>query len=167
VIAETCPKWSIIRSEFPKRGKLPPVTLTWYDGGKLPSRDLVGGEELPKNGTIIVGSNGRIVFRDWHPDHFRLLPEEKFKDFKGPAPTIPRAPEGQYKEWIAACKGGPMCLSNFDYAARLTEFVLLGNVALRVGQKIEWDAKKLKAKNCPAADRFIHREYRKGWKLET
>jgi predicted dehydrogenase len=167
VNSETCPKWSIVRSEFPKRGKLPPVTLTWYDGGKMPSRDLVDGAELPKNGTIILGSKGKIAFRDWNPNGFRLLPEDKFKDFTGPEPTIRRAPAGPYREWIEACKGGPMCLSNFDYAGRLTEFVLLGNVALRVGKKIEWNARRMKAKNCPEADQYIRREYRKGWNLET
>jgi hypothetical protein len=60
-----------------------------------------------------------------------------------------------------------MCLSNFEYAGRLTEMVLLGNVALRVGQKIEWDAAKLQAKNCPAAAQYIHREYRKGWHVQA
>ena len=167
VNSETCPKWSIVRSAFPARGKMPPVTMTWYDGGKKPSRDLADGIELPLNGTIIIGSKGKIVFRDWNPNGFRLLPEDQFKDFKGPAPTIQRAPDGPYREWIEACKGGPPCLSNFDYAGRLTEFVLLGNVALRVGKKIEWDAKKLRAKNCPEADQYIRREYRKGWELKA
>jgi predicted dehydrogenase len=165
VNAETAPKWSIVRSQFAKRGKLPPVLLTWYDGGKLPSNDLVGGEALPKNGTILVGSKGKIVFRDWNPNGFRVLPEEQFKDFKRPTPTIPRANNNPYQEWIAACKGGSPCLSNFDYAGPLTEFVLLGNVALRVGKKIEWDSKKLRAKNCPEADRYIRRETRRGWTI--
>jgi len=164
---ETCPKWSIIRYEFPARGSLPPVTLTWYDGGKKPSRDLVDGAELPLNGTILVGSKAKIAFRDWNPNGFRLLPEEQFKDFKGPEETLPRAPKGPYQEWIAACKGGPMCQSNFEYAARLTETVLLGNVAVRAGKKLEWNAAKMKATNCPEADPYIHREYRKGWKLEA
>jgi predicted dehydrogenase len=167
VNSETCPKWSIVRSEFAARGAMPPVTMTWYDGGKLPSRDLADGKELPKNGTIIVGSKAKIVFRDWNPDGFRLLPEDQFKDFKGPAQTIQRAPNGPYREWIEACKGGPPCLSNFEYAGRLTEFVLLGNVALRAGRKIEWDAKKLRAKNCPEADPYLRREYRKGWELKA
>ena len=167
VKAETAPKWSIVRSTFPARGKMPPVTLTWYDGGKMPGRDLVDGAELPKNGTIIIGSKGKIAFRDWNPNGFRLLPEETFKGFNGPEPTIQRAPDGPYREWIEACKGGPKCLSNFDYAGRLTEFVLLGNVALRAGKKIEWDAKKLRARNCPEADQYIRREYRKGWTLKA
>jgi predicted dehydrogenase len=163
--AETAPQWAIVRFEFPKRGKLPPVTLTWYEGGKKPSRDLGDGSELPANGTLMLGSQGKILFRDWNPNNFRLLPEETFKDYQGPPQSIPRAPDGPYKEWIAACKGGPMCLSNFDYAGPLTEFVLLGNVAMRTGKKIEWDAKKLRARNCPEADQYIRREYREGWAL--
>jgi len=167
VNSETCPKWSIVRSHFAARGKLPPVTMTWYDGAKMPSRDLGDGNELPKNGTIMIGTKGKIVFRDWNPDGFRLLPEDKFNNFKGAPPTIQRAPNGPYREWIEACKGGAPCLSNFDYAGRLTEFVLLGNVALRVGKKIEWDAKKMRAKNFPEADQYIRREYRKGWELKA
>jgi predicted dehydrogenase len=162
---ETAPKWSIVRSEFPKRGNLPPVTITWYDGGKLPSRDLVDGEALPKNGTIMIGSKGKIVFRDWNPNGFRVLPEEAFPKDKRPAPTLPRAKDNPYQEWIQACKGGPKCLSNFDYAVPLTEFVLLGNVALRTGKKIEWDAKNLRVKNAPEAAQYIRREYRKGWEI--
>ena len=165
VNAETAPKWAIVRFEFPKRGKLPPVTLTWYEGGRKPSRDLADGADLPANGTLMVGNQGKILFRDWHPNNFRLLPEDKFKDYQGPPQSIPRAPDGPYKEWIAACKGGPRCLSNFDYAASLTEFVLLGNVAMRAGKKIEWDSKKLRAKNCPEADQYVRREYRQGWTL--
>ena len=103
----------------------------------------------------------------FHPDKNPEDPhaEDKFKEYQGPPPSIPRAPDGPYKEWIAACKGGPNCLSNFDYAGPLTEFVLLGNVALRTGKKIEWDSKKLRATNCPEADQYVHRIYRSGWSL--
>jgi predicted dehydrogenase len=165
VNTETAPKWSIVHFEFPERGKLPAVALTWYEGGKKPSRDLADGGELPPNGTLMLGNKGKILFRDWHPNNFRLLPEDKFKEYQGPPQSISRAPDGPYKEWIAACKGGPMCLSNFDYAGPLTEFVLLGNVAMRTSKKIEWDTKKLRAKNCPEADQYVRREYRQGWTL--
>jgi predicted dehydrogenase len=165
VNSETAPKWAIVRFEFSQRGNLPPVKLTWYEGGKKPSRDLADGADLPANGTLMLGSKGKILFRDWNPNNFRLLPEDKFKDYQGPPQSIPRAPDGPYKEWIAACKGGSPCLSNFDYAAPLTEFVLLGNLAMRTGKKIEWDAKKLEAKNCPEAAQFIRRDYRNGWTL--
>jgi predicted dehydrogenase len=163
--AETGPKSCLVRFEFPKRGKLPAVALTWYEGGRKPNRDLADGAELPANGTLMIGSKGKILFRDWHPNNFRLLPEDKFKDFQAPPPSIPRAPDGPYKEWIAACKGGPKCLSNFDYSGPLTEFVLLGNVALRAGKKIEWDGEKLRVTNCPEAEQYVQRSYRSGWTL--
>jgi predicted dehydrogenase len=166
---ETYPKSSIVRYEFPQRGELPPVKLTWYDGGKMPARELFEGaelrnNELPKNGTIILGDKGKIVTRDWNADKFQLLPAEKFAGFQAPAPTIPHA-ESHYKEWIAACKGGPAAMSNFAYAGLLTETVLLGNLALRCGKRIEWDAGAMKAKGCPEADEFIRKQYRAGWSL--
>jgi hypothetical protein len=92
------------------------------------------------------------------------LPKESFQELKKPSPTLPRSP-GHHKEWIEACKGGAPALSNFDHAGPFTEFVLLGNVAMRTGKKLEWDAAALKATNCPEADAFIKREYRKGWTL--
>ena len=93
-----------------------------------------------------------------------LLPEADFKDFKAPEPTIPNS-IGHHAEWIAACKTGSPTTCNFDYSGALTEAVLLGNVAYRAGQKLDWDAVALKATNCPEADRYLRREYRKGWTL--
>ena len=82
-----------------------------------------------------------------------------------PEPTIPRSP-GHHKEYIRACQGGPAAMSNFpDYAGPLTEFVLLGNVAIRAQKKFEWDAEKCEAKDCPEANKYVKREYRKGWSL--
>ena len=71
----------------------------------------------------------------------------------------------EYSEWIEACKGGPKALSSFDYSGPFTEIVLLGNLAVRLGKRIEWDAKALKATNAPEADELIRRKYRKGWSL--
>lgn len=161
---DAAPNWSVIRYQFPKRGKLPPVKLTWYDGGKKPDAALVNAKELPPNGSILIGDKGMILMPDWHADNFVLLPKEKFAGYKDPAPTIRRT-DSHYREWIAACKGGPASLSNFDYAALLTETVLLGNVAMRTGQKIEWDAKKGQAKNNKAAEEFLNPPRRKGWEL--
>ena len=93
-----------------------------------------------------------------------LLPEAQFKDFKAPAPYLQRSP-GHYLQWILACKNGGATGSNFDYAGPMTESVLLGNVALRTGKKIEWDAANLKATNCPEADQYIQFRPRKGWGL--
>jgi len=93
-----------------------------------------------------------------------LLPEDKFRDYQRPEPSIPRS-IGHHQEWIEACKTGGPTTCNFDYSGALTEAVLLGTVAYRSGQALEWDAVNLKAKNAPDAERFIHKEYRKGWTL--
>jgi predicted dehydrogenase len=167
---ETAPLWSIIRYEFPARGKagttgrglLPPLSLTWYDGGKKPPAELVGAP-LTANGSLLVGDSGKLYTLDDFGSTFKLLPEEKFADLQ---PAVQPMPEvAHHREWIAACKTGSATLANFDFAAGLSETVLLGNVALRVGQKINWDSEHLRATNCPAADALVQREYRAGWTL--
>ena len=180
--AESAPAWQIIRYEFPERpsksrGTLPPTTLTWYDGGKRPPKALAEGIELgrsgddnpfPINGTLWIGDKGRIFTADEYSSAYVLYPRDKFADYKGPAITLPRNPitAGQrapYVEWIAACKGGPMSLSNFEYASRLTEAMLVGVLSARLGKKIEWDGENMRATNAPEAEPLIKREYRKGW----
>ena len=93
-----------------------------------------------------------------------LLPEKEFADFKPPEPFIPNS-IGHHAEWLQACKTGEPTTCNFEYSGLLTEANHLGNVAYRAGQKLHWDAEKLRATNCPAADRFIRRDYRDGWRL--
>ena len=162
---ETFPASAILRYEFPARGSSPPMTLHWYDGGKKPSGDLIGGREVAENGAILVGERGTLYSIEWTGGDWHLLPEEKFRDFKPRAPTEPRSP-GHHAEWIGACKGGPPAYCNFiDFAAPMTEVMLVGVLALRTGRKIEWDAAAMRAPNCPEADAFIRREYRKGWEI--
>ncbi|HLK58870.1 MAG TPA: Gfo/Idh/MocA family oxidoreductase [Chthonomonadaceae bacterium] len=158
------PKWSVIHYEFPARGSQPPVTLTWYDGGKRPSDALLEGHQVAPtfNGSLFVGEKGKILVE--HGGDPMLLPEERNKGFNGPDPFLPRSP-GHYVEWVNACKTGSPTGSHFGYAGPMTETVLLGNVALRVGKKIEWDARHLKAVHCPEADAYLRRKYRKGWTL--
>ena len=93
-----------------------------------------------------------------------LLPEEEFKEFQPPEPWIPDVP-GQHEEWLIACKTGSATGSPFSYAGPLTEANHLGNVAYRAGNKLEWDAKNLRATNCPEADQYLGREPRAGWSL--
>ena len=157
---ETTPRTMTIRYEFPARGNLPPVRLTWYQGRKSPR---VETDKVPAWGTgfLFVGEKGMLL-----ADYTRrvLLPEDRFAGYQPPAPTIPDS-IGHYAEWIAACQTGSPTGCNFDYSGALTEAALLGNVAYRAGQKLTWDAVALKATNCPKADRFIRREYRAGWTL--
>jgi predicted dehydrogenase len=161
---ESAPKWSIIHYEFPKRGKMPSVRLTWYDGGKKPSEEVLEGHVLPKdsNGSLFIGSKGKILIE--HGGQPKRMEGKNLVDITDPAPYLPRV-DNHYQEWVRACKTGGKTGSNFDYAATMTESVLLGNVALRVGKKVEWDAKKMRATNAPEADELIRTEYRKGWSL--
>ena len=96
--------------------------------------------------------------------NYTLLPADQFTGFKPPEPTIPKS-LGHYNEWIKACKEGTPTTCAFDYSGPLTETVLLGNVAYRSGAEIEWDAQNLRVTNNEAANQFIEREYRKGWRL--
>ena len=165
--AETFPTWAKLRYEFPARNGRGPMALYWYDGGKRPSAQLIGGHEVAGNGAIVIGSQGTLYSIEWTGADWHLLPEEKFRDYKMPEPSLPRAPqESQHREWIQACKGGPPTFCDFvTFAAPLTETMLVGNLALRTGKKIEWDAEKLEARNCPEAARFIRRPYREGWTI--
>ena len=143
------------------RESLPPVKLAWYQGEDKPEIWKSGGIPKWDSAVLFVGGKGMILASY---DKHILLPEKDFADFKHPEPTLPRSP-GHHAEWIAACKGGKATSADFQYSGWLTEANHLGNVAYRAGKKLEWDPKKLRAKNAPEADRFIHREYRKGWKL--
>ncbi len=156
---ETCPLGLTVRYEFPERGGLPPVRFTWSDGNRIPRE--VAGERVPGSGVMFMGSEGNM-FANY--GSYRLFPAEKFADFKPPEPSIPPS-IGHHAEWIKACKDGSPTTCNFDYSGALTEAVLLGNVAYRTGEKLEWDAKNLKATNCAAADKYISKEYRAGWEV--
>ncbi len=161
---ETYPKWSIIKYDFPQRGDLPPVTMTWYDGGKRPDPALIEGEEMADNGSLLIGDEGKLYVPDTYGAKYTLLPKAKFADYKGPESKMPISP-GHHKEWVEACKGGPPALSNFDNAGPLTEVVLLGNIALVAGKKIEWDGLNMKALNWPEAERIVKPTFRNGWTL--
>ncbi|MCP5516794.1 MAG: Gfo/Idh/MocA family oxidoreductase [Verrucomicrobiales bacterium] len=158
---EIAPASMLARYEYDARGDMPPVTMTWYQGTLKPPQFTEG--LIPKwgLGILFVGDKGMLL-----ADYGRhlLLPEERFKDFQPPAPSIPPSP-GHQAEWIEACKTGKPTGSNFDYAGALTEANHLGNVAYRLGRRLEWDAAALKATNCPEADALIRKHYRRGWRL--
>jgi len=156
---EGTPGWLTIRYEFPARGALPPVRLTWYDGGKRPAQVQQGKVPNWGSAVLFVGQKGMLL-----ADYGRrkLLPEAQFAGFQAPKPTIPDS-IGHHREWIAACKTGSPTTCNFDYSGALAEAVVLGNVAYRCGKKLLWDAASLKATGCPEADPYIRPEYRQGW----
>jgi predicted dehydrogenase len=166
VHAESTPRWLKVRYEFPARGDLPPVTLRWYDGGRRPTMlpDVLGplGEGAAKkwrSGVLFVGSQGMVLA---NYGSRLLLPKAKFAGARPPKETIP-ASIGHHREWVEACKAGGPTTCNFDYSGTLAEAVLLGNAAYRTGEKLAWNWRDLTATNCPKADRYIRRPYRKGW----
>ena len=163
VYPESFPAWSIIDYEFPARGSLPAVKLRWYDGGKYPPAELFMGEEINKAGALMIGDEGTMYAPGDYGTKHTLLPRNKFENYTYPTAILPRG--GHYIEFLEACRGGPPPLSNFDYAGPLSETVLLGNVAVRTGKRIEWDSHNLKAVGAPEADAVIRRTYREGYSL--
>jgi predicted dehydrogenase len=159
--AEIAPASMQATYEYGARGEMPPVKLTWYQGANKPKIWKDGGIPQWGNGVLFIGDKG-MVLSDY--GKHTLLPEDKFKEFKRPEPFIPKS-LGHHAEWIHACKTGEPTTCNFEYAGWLTEANHLGNVAFRVGEKIEWDAKNLKVTNAPEAEPLIRRDYRMGWKL--
>ena len=159
VFKETFPIASIVRYEFPARGNMPPLTLTWYDGGLKPARpdELPEDEQLGDGGTLYIGDEGKMLGG-------RILPEERARDFSPPPETMERSP-GHVEEWFRAIKGGPQAGANLDFASLVTEVVLLGNIALRTGGMLHWDPSAFSFTNAREADAHLKRDYRPGWKL--
>ncbi|HUW19895.1 MAG TPA: Gfo/Idh/MocA family oxidoreductase [Sedimentisphaerales bacterium] len=168
VSSQTFPRASIVRYEFPARGKKPPVKLTWFDGRLLPPipDELEKGRKVPGSGAFIIGDKGCIMHGSHGAGGARIIPETKMQEYKRPEQTIPRIQQGHEGDWIRACKDGRPASSNFDYGGALTEMVLLGMIAIRVkDQKLQWDADNLKFTNNDAANELLHIQYRTGWHL--
>jgi predicted dehydrogenase len=170
---ESYPISSIVRYKFPARGDMPPVAFTWYDGGMMPPTpdELPSGRRMGDNdgGVLFVGDKGKLVCGCYGRSP-RLLPDSLMDEFmqKRPDKTIPRVPGGEgghEKDWIRACKDRKQPSSNFEYSGPLTETVVMGNLAIRTGKKIDWDGANIKVTNDQEANQFVHREYRKGWTL--
>jgi predicted dehydrogenase len=140
----------------------PAVTLNWYDGGLQPA--ILKEKGLPEDwgaGVLFVGDGGLLL-----ADYGRrlLFPQDKFADFKAPEKTIPDS-VGHHQEWINACKIGSPTTCNFGYSGTLAQTVLLGAVAFRTGKKLEWNPTTMTATNCPEAEQYLSRSYRKGWEV--
>jgi predicted dehydrogenase len=171
VAAETYPRASIVRYEFPARGARPPVKLTWYDGRLLPPIPdaLEPGRTLPGSGALLIGTKGTMLHGSHGADGVRLVPETRMQAYTRPSKTLRRITEGHEGDWIRACKEGPggtpPC-SPFEYGGALTEMVLLGMVALRMkDQRLEWDSATLRFTNNAQANELLHIPYRAGWTL--
>ena len=156
---ETCPLGLTVKYKFPAREGMKPVDLTWYDGNMIPK--TVEGQRVPGSGVMFVGTEAKM-FANY--GSYKIFPNSPGAKIEPPKKTIPDS-IGHHAEWIKACKEGTPTTCNFDYSGALTESVLLGNVAYRTGEALEWDAEKLEAKNSTKAAKYIRKEYRPGWEV--
>ncbi len=186
---ETYPGSSELMFEFPEREGLPACKFHWYDGGNLPSDEVLN--QLPASfleriaqqreggrktsGAVLVGTKGLLFSPDDYGAKYFLLPEDKYADYTPPEQSLPRIPfngggdQRQKWEFVSTVKGEyePGTMSNFGYAGRLTETILVGNLAMRAGegQRIEWDAKTMTSPNVADVNKYTFREYRSGWEI--
>ncbi len=159
---DSTPPWLIVRYDFPSVDAQPrPLELTWYHGGKKPTLLPAALAEKWPSGVLFIGDNGRLL-----ADYTRhvVLRDANFADYAEP-PALNSDFTQHHQDWLRAIKGNRPAASDFAYSGPLTEAALLGNVAFRAGCKLEWDAKNLRAKNCPTAAQFIQHQYRPGWQL--
>jgi len=189
---ETFPKTSRIRFEFPARDGMPPLKFWWYDGSpddkeiaalrprpELTQEIIALKGKLPASGCLVIGDKGKVFTPDDYGSQFYFTTggesayelawtKEKgeHEAIKGIPQTIPRSP-GHNQEWFNMIKDGTPAYSNFDIAAYLTEIILLGCIAMRVGvgRKMDWDGPAMQSPNIPEAAQFVKREYRAGWSI--
>jgi hypothetical protein len=193
IYAETFPKTSRIRFEFPEREGLPKLKFWWYDGNPgydvIPLRpeakriaEIVAKyDDLPISGALIIGEKGKLFSPDDYGAKFFVSMKDKdsFKEYipgeqdaacKAVEQTLPRISAGtksHMNEWFTMMKGGAPAYSNFDIAAYLTEIILLGCIALRVGvgRRMEWDGPNMRSPNIAEAANFVKRNNRAGWEV--
>jgi predicted dehydrogenase len=168
---DSYPKSSKIIYEFPANKMRPALTMTWYDGGNLPPRDILPQDllpesgRLPSSGSLIIGDKGKLYTPGDYGGGGHIIDGVDVGDV-----TFPKSP-GHWEEFVAAIRGGAPATSNFpDYASQLAETILLGNLAVWAeGDKVEWDAKNLKVKNGrEVAEKVAHiikPTYRAGYSL--
>ncbi|MGI6460723.1 MAG: Gfo/Idh/MocA family protein [Candidatus Hydrogenedentales bacterium] len=166
---EMHPVSAIVTFEFPKRGKMPPVSVTWYTGLHIPRPAGVPGDEQigdETGGILFIGSDGMMTC-DTYGERPRLLPAARMKKFKAPEPSIPRI-EGESIEgdWVRAIRNGTKACADFSYSGPLSEICALGNIAKRFDDTpIEWDHERMTVTNLPDANQYVRTPYREGWSL--
>lgn len=151
--------------EFPARDSMPPVKLTWYDGGLMPDKpEELGDEDLNRGGgALLVGSKGKLL-HDTYGLRPRLLPNSLQDSYGKPPQILPRIENEDHEmNWVNTAKGKAQASCPFEYAARLTEVMLLGVVALRAGKKIKYDGENMRVTNVATANDYLKRDYREGW----
>jgi predicted dehydrogenase len=169
---EMFPRSTIVRFQFPARGKMPEVELTWWDGGLMPARPagLEPGRRMGDDdgGILLIGEKGAIM-SGCYGESPRIVPETRMRKYKRPPRTLERIPggrDGHEQDWIRACKGGRPASSSFEYSGPLSETVLMGNLAVRFpDRRLLWNGEAMEVTNDADANAYVRREYREGWHL--
>ncbi|MFN0137713.1 MAG: Gfo/Idh/MocA family protein [Phycisphaerae bacterium] len=168
---ESFPKAAAVKWTFAAKEGRPAFDCYWYDGGLMPKlpQDLEVGRKLPPTGNLFIGTKASMLVSGDYGESPRIIPEAKMKEIGKPKQLLERSP-GHQREWLMAIAGEkPIDFpkSNFAYAAPFTESILLGNVALRVGRRLEYDGANMKVTNVAEANQFLTKEYRAGWKFDV
>ena len=177
---ETCPTGARVVLQFPEREGMAAVKFIWHEGidrsrkRYLPPDKLFHGEKVADSGSLLVGEKAILYSPNDYGAAYKYLGEAA-KDVEEAAKKVPetlprngKGDDGMKAEWVRAIKEGnpAIAMSNFGYAAMLTETILLGNVAMRLpGKKLTWDGPNLKFTDVPEANQYLHYEYRKGWEV--
>jgi hypothetical protein len=164
---EVHPLSAIVWYEFPARGEMPPVSLTWYEGLTPPlPDDLEEGRALPPEGGVFFKGEKGTIMCGVYGDNPRLIPEEAMKAYPGPEKVLPRITVSHEDAWAQACLENRQPGANFQYSGPLTEITLLGNVAKKFpNNRLKWDGDAMLITNMPAAQEWVKRPRRPGWEL--
>jgi predicted dehydrogenase len=155
---ESFPLASIVTYDFPAREGLPELRIVWYDGGlRPPAPKEMGAEPLPDEGVLYIGSQGKMLID-------RILDPVLAQKCQSIPRTLLRC-SGTWGEWMEACRGGQPAGCNFNWAGPLTEFVLVGNIALRTGRHLAYDGEAARITNDPEADALLRQPCHNGWTL--
>ncbi len=173
------PRWQVVQFHIPPRGNMPPAVIHWYNGSEEELKrqgiwqkleEIVGGDLewkdgswTPRSGTLLVGSKG-VVHTNAHNSVCRVLPADKFEGAVKPPRRLPHV-AGHQQEWIAACKGRGVPISNFDHSGPVIELLLAANVAGRFDEALEFDPAACRIVNSAEADALLRPPYRSGWSL--
>jgi predicted dehydrogenase len=162
---ETFPTWEILTYRFAgTKYTTDEIKLVWYDGGKFPKiagSHLTSAEQLPKQGILLIGEKGSLVSA--HGKFPQLYTDDGLTDLPTPAATD----SDHYEMWVNGIKSGKEANSGFSYSGPLTETVLLGVIASRVGLgELKWDSKNLRFPDSKLATSYVHDDYRDGWEFK-
>ncbi len=168
---ETYPKASVVRWQFPRRGRRRAFTATWYDGGLQPQipPELEFGRRLTPTGNLFIGTKASLLVQGDYGESPRIFPESKMKEIGRPPKKLERSP-GHVREWVMACVGEQppsFARANFLYSGPMAETVLLGNIAIKLGRRLDWNGEKFEFTNVAQANPLLTKEYREGWRIKV